>query len=726
MFEYSSREMKPAVLLLQDLLQAHSTFLLHHASSMSALFVKSKRSKFIGLLARYWDTYIATWDVLLRGNPAVDLYGGIKVAASGELGVGVGEESRGSAERDVLEGFVRRIDGLVDVYVAKFGDGHDDKDSRTKGSQWLWLGSENEPGVDDGAIFLGTGSLSRKSLQDISHWVQDLYRWGPHAYGVIDNPTSNRRPRRRRNREQSKETVKTPGAAENTRSASESGRRATSSLKRPPITRGRSSQTSTESEVTKAKKFVNYLKLGYGTHWTLSNTSVKSDSHDDTTTTQDESNTDTQSPKVDGPLDVRALLTSTFSIDDSAGHYLIGLMGRLSQGPAAPTTDTDEEVANNTNSRVLLRTLTVELERAEDARAEADISIDLGDARSDVASSRHTTTTTSDRSRMDSVTSYESQDRNKTKKLRVVVYASKPFIFVFLFEVRTESLAFNSLYHTLHAQLQPLIKPLLKSTQYRAPKPEVGSIPQGQPVYDLLYNPTSLTVHASIPNIPLPGDTDPLLPWTRSEAVTTHSQILSTYQTSRADSSQLERSCKTNRGWWVVWTRIPNEDANTASVESEATSLSSGQVKIPTLITEDSTETIREASDKSTGVRESTTASKTTANPPPLPASTRTPNSDRSRGRVPSSRGVASTLNTSIHSGPAWPSTEGSGKEKRPLDHEVWLIRRERDDGAESARGILGRLSGERASHDDNDGGKLAHGIGIDTKRYIENLLGMR
>ncbi|PHH68168.1 hypothetical protein CDD83_6216 [Cordyceps sp. RAO-2017] len=119
-FEYSSREMKPASLLLRDLLRAHGIFLMHHGSSLSALFVQCRRSKFIALLSRYWDLFLSTWNVMLHGNPTRDVFGGINIAASGELGVGVGEEDRGSGEREVLEGLVGRIEGLVDL-VGKTG-----------------------------------------------------------------------------------------------------------------------------------------------------------------------------------------------------------------------------------------------------------------------------------------------------------------------------------------------------------------------------------------------------------------------------------------------------------------------------------------------------------------------------------------------------------------------------------------------------------------------------
>jgi hypothetical protein len=196
-YEYTSREMKPAALLLRDLLRAHSIFLLHHGSSLSALFVRYRRSKFIALLSRYWDLFLSTWNVMLHGNPARDIFGGINVAASGELGVGVGEEDRGSGEREVLEGLVSRVEGLVDLVVSRFGpeDIEPESSKSSKTEVEPWLGSGKEPRAEDGAIFLGTGALSRKSLRDVTNWVEDLYTWGEHAYGIIESPTSTRRAR---------------------------------------------------------------------------------------------------------------------------------------------------------------------------------------------------------------------------------------------------------------------------------------------------------------------------------------------------------------------------------------------------------------------------------------------------------------------------------------------------------------------------------------------------
>jgi hypothetical protein len=75
-------------------------------------------------------------------------------------------------------------------------------------------------------------------------------------------------------------------------------------------------------------------------------------------------------------------------------------------------------------------------------------------------------------------------------------------------------------------------------------------------------------VHSSIPNIPDPGtliaeglssDTS-LAGWSRVEALNVHSQILATV-TSMHSLSEIERTCKTSRGWWVVWMRLPPSQA---------------------------------------------------------------------------------------------------------------------------------------------------------------------
>jgi hypothetical protein len=211
--EYSSREVSPPALLVQQLVRAHGVFALHHGWPLHELFEKHGRTKFCSILATYWGRFCQTWDVLLHGSPAVDMFNGLKLAAGGELGMGVGEEEWGSSERDVLEDFARRTEGLVDVVVSRFGEASPLQHPKGKAAaaaaakaQALfdapaepWIGCRGNVAARDGVVFSGVGGLSRASLRDVAHWTETIYHYGDHAYGIRDNPTSDRRKRRRRN-----------------------------------------------------------------------------------------------------------------------------------------------------------------------------------------------------------------------------------------------------------------------------------------------------------------------------------------------------------------------------------------------------------------------------------------------------------------------------------------------------------------------------------------------
>ena len=741
--EYSTRDVKPAILLLGDLLRAHSTFLLHHASSMSALFVRTRRSKFVGILGRYWDTFLSTWNVLMHGNPANNLYSGIKIAACGELGMGVGEEERGSGEREVLEGFVGRIEGLVDVMVAKFGGRESSEEPELKTGKpdpkpmEPWLGSGDDPGAEDGIVFLGTGALSRKSLRDVSHWVEDLYRWGPNAYGVIDNPTSAHRAKKTRTKRENKRTALSPEAKTGARQVyglslrnkpsrrdSSQGQDTLPTLSpepipedeaqhtgqktrklRPTLRRGSSSYAaSTDSESKKGNKFVQYLKFGYGTHWSLGS----SPTSDPAVVVDHRPNS---SHPVEHPIGNEASLErpkkhwvssqqSLYPENDAKGHFLIGLMGdieaedEVSTGADPHDSDDHDGKIDPANPRLFLRTLTVELEREGDARAEADISIDLGNAENESLSSKHL----GSEKTATSSASFESQDRNKTKKLRVVVYVKRPFIFVLLFELRTDALALTTLYRSLHYQIGPLIKPLLASTSFRASKPDVtdNTADTSIPIYDLVWDPRLLTVHSTIPNVPDPyhAHTNPnnIIPWSRIEGLNTHMQIINTYIASTTEIAEMERTCKTSRGWWVVYCRVPNPEP-----ARSGTSLNSGEVRIPQLISEDS------------------------YGPEATPSSSTQP--------TRTSRGTSS-FETSLNSGPAHPYLDAQSSASNlafiPKDKEIFLIRRASDYTPAKSSGRF--ASGQMKAADSGwaaGPGRLAQGIGVDTKRYIEGLLNL-
>lgn len=237
--EYSAREVSSPALLLQHLLRAHQLFLLHHASSLAELFMRTPRNKFCGILKRFWNDFIWDWDVLLSGNPAVDVYNGVKLAAGGELGIGVGEEDWGSGEREVLEDFIGRTEGLVDLLVTRFGDAPADNQpayttsAKTDANENRKFGDRRTadkcPRPSDGVIFSGIGAVSRPSVRAISQWAETLYIRGQDAYGVGLNPTS---AYRRKGRHLD------PGAT-----AATAGRRIRSSTERPEISQRHDAST---------------------------------------------------------------------------------------------------------------------------------------------------------------------------------------------------------------------------------------------------------------------------------------------------------------------------------------------------------------------------------------------------------------------------------------------------------------------------------------------------
>lgn len=568
--EYSSREVEPAALVLQDLLRAHAIFLLHHDSSLSALFVRCKRPKFTSIMGRYWDLFLSTWNVLLHGNPIRNVMGGIIVAASGELGFGVGEEDRGSGEREVLEGLVGRVEGLVDVVVSKFGSCDPDDAASTTAP---WLGIGNEPDTDDGAIFLGVGALSRKSVRDITFWMEDLYTWGENAYGVLESPTATRQ-RTRPKRTPNSHTRRSSAAASRTSlNTSILGRDAEPNAKPPsagipraltdPAERvnSQSPKTGTNGNVSPntdesaggMEKYMDYLKLGYGKYWTIGGESAASQPSGLESTAKEDDAKD-----IVRPVPERRISRS----DDSAGYFLIGLMDDVEDDSVEdPVERRFADIAEQEpeNSRTMLRTVTVELEKEGRDQPATEFTKILGSHDRELSISR------SIRSRGN----FDSQDSNKAKKMRVVVYVNKPFILTFIFALRTDSLAFNGLYRSLHHQLAPLRKTLSLSTTYRPDKPDAGSI-TGE-IYNLIWDPKELTVHCTIPNIPDPvmvqkGDQTV---WSRTDALNTHIQLLNIFTSSRLDVTELERTCKTSRGWWIVWSNIVERQSREARSDSD-------------------------------------------------------------------------------------------------------------------------------------------------------------
>lgn len=159
----------------------------------------------------------------MNGNPAVDVFNGLKLAAGGELGIGVGEEEWGSGEREVLEGFIGRTDGLVDLIVSRFGNAPqenlpleldsastDGASSSNKTPTLELYGPGHHPTPSDGVIFSGIGAVTKSSVKAISSWVEWLYKFGQDAYGIRDNPSAARRRTRRKPSHSNKSAERKP------------------------------------------------------------------------------------------------------------------------------------------------------------------------------------------------------------------------------------------------------------------------------------------------------------------------------------------------------------------------------------------------------------------------------------------------------------------------------------------------------------------------------------
>lgn len=580
LIEYSSRDVKPAELLLMDLLRAQSTFLLHHTSSINDLFLKTKRSRFQRILSRYWDLFIARWNVLMHGNPAHNLYLGIKVAACGELGIGVGEEHRGSAEREVLEGFTHHVKGMVDIVVSKFGDERDsgplndellDEDNVQKS----WIGNGKEINSEDGAILLGIGYLSRKSIRDISYWMEDLYRWGIYTYGIFDDPTSSSRSRKSRKEyyserrhfssetqrnmldlNQRKKKVKDLSPVGQTEAVQRSLEHRSKGQGSPkPMNTLNDVQSGNfiskvvnklDDDSNNSSTLSHILKLGYGSYKLLGMTWSKGEADNIKAGEVTHSLNDLKSK--DSNCASKTGKSNSSKSSFSKGCFLIGLSddidnseNTLLEKKSKNQSNYSENIANF--PRISRRKLVLELENND---------IDSIETKNDILTEipQHSRTLQK---------SFETEQNKKTEPHQVVIYVSKPFIFTFIFKSDLADLESPNFYRNLHYQIQQIVDPLLSSTRYRLIKPEINSDSSETPIFDLIWDPKNLTISSTIPSIPniseIYAPSTGSLPWSGPEALNTHIQIIKAYISSR-DSPEFERICKTSRGWWIVWTKI--------------------------------------------------------------------------------------------------------------------------------------------------------------------------
>lgn len=382
--EYSSKEVSPPDLLLQQLVRAYNVFLLHHGATLGVLFRKVERTKFCNMLDKYWTRFANNWDVLLHGSPAVDMYNGMKLAAGGELGMGVGEEEWGSGERLVLEDFVQKTDGLVDFMVSRFGEPSPLQDPKKASSSKEpveasdlepWIGSGQSPSASDGIVFSGVGAISRRSLRDLSHWIESIYCYGEHAYGVRDNPTADRRKRRRRNLRPPSTDTRSPDVNKSREPcAANTGSNLPPGIPPPIVKAAETSldkasaavETTNDPEANRpelltslgdTETWMKYLTLGYGTAW-----GARRGPSGDQTPAQEPSDA-VETPEApmryvepQPDIDSAAEKLKTQVQHENTGYFLIGLKGDMEEEDID-----DENDGGAWNNRTLLRTVHVEL-----------------------------------------------------------------------------------------------------------------------------------------------------------------------------------------------------------------------------------------------------------------------------------------------------------------------------------------------------------------------------
>jgi hypothetical protein len=312
----------------------------------------------------------------------------MKLAAGGELGMGVGEEEWGSGEREVLEDYARRTEGLVDIMVSRFGEPSslqtwkdaDKSKVREHSDLEPWLGGGKSANAPDGVVFSGVGALTRQSLRDLSHWVQDIYMYGDAAYGVKENPTADRRKRRRKN---PKPTVQESSSQEikedrpQTKPISRAGSPLPPGIPPPIVTAAEASleqaSAAVESNTAPQKSepflasladtetWMKYMTLGYGSAWGGKRT--QSGERNAQPASEPAQPPRQPTPEIsmryvepEPDIDCTEDILKRQIQNENAGYFILGLKGDMEDDNVD-----DENEEGDWNTRILLRTIHVQL-----------------------------------------------------------------------------------------------------------------------------------------------------------------------------------------------------------------------------------------------------------------------------------------------------------------------------------------------------------------------------
>lgn len=353
------------------------------------------------MLEKYWTRFANSWDVLLHGSPAVEIYNGLKLAAGGELGMGVGEEEWGSGERLVLEDYVHKTPGLVDVMVSRFGEPSPQQDQSKStdppkkptdvATLEPWIGSGRVPEPADGVFFSGVGAVARESLRDLSHWTESIYAYGDHAYGVRDNPMTTVSRRRRRELKPPKaspEPVKpprTPTPEPPTPSKSLPPgipppivKAAETSLKKASAAANASDADSKNgsqpllASMGDSETWVKYLTLGYGTAWGTGKAHERTPTQESVSESQDGPMSALRHVEPEPDVDHVAERLKAQISSENNGYFAVGLKGDMDEVHID-----DENDDGDWNNRTVLRTVYVKLEPKAGPETPGSLEYDL-------------------------------------------------------------------------------------------------------------------------------------------------------------------------------------------------------------------------------------------------------------------------------------------------------------------------------------------------------------
>ena len=303
---------------------------------------------------------------------------------------------------------------MLEMMVSRFDDAGPEEDSPAKKHkrrprELRALGKDtgsqapvSDPAPADGVVFSGVRALSRTSTRALALWMQSLYRYDVHAYGVLENPMSTSR--RKEGHSQPMETgarsanaegddtatageesshkkappglraqglgdIYSPGSATEQLATPRAERRAISEHGLSSRTAGRDkhhrssdgAETSSVDSSSSSSTFMKYVTLGYGSSWGTvsksgeagilsSGSSAKKAADPDSKISQAQPEPDKD--QKEGPT----------------GHFLVGLQGSLEEESGADddanrsgTVSAQDSETEDASGRIMLRTAHVQL-----------------------------------------------------------------------------------------------------------------------------------------------------------------------------------------------------------------------------------------------------------------------------------------------------------------------------------------------------------------------------